>query len=245
MKHVPQFPPLLKGHRVPSSKMPVVQARAMLEKGKLGAGDILWSDDQETLNLALVLEPEVTRERCGEMLYLVMVAFADAAGAISEPEIAINYRWPSTILVNEASVGVSDLITSDGEQDGVPNWMILSLKIAIRPDKTDIDPGKNTSITTMWDEGCGDISHTQLLESVSRHIVNWIHTWGEDGFKPIHDQWMGRISEKEKTEPILGIAEYIGLDERGDALIKTGDAITGLSTHAALQTIREHANRSS
>ncbi len=244
MKHAPQFPPLLKGHRVPGGKEPVAQARAMLAKGRLGAGDILWSDEQDTLNLALVLEPEVTRERCSEILYLAMVAFADAAGAISEPEIAIGYRWPSVILVNEASVGYADLIASEDEQDGIPNWIILNLNVAIMPDKTDDDPGKNAD-TTMWDEGCGNISRTQLLESVSRHIVNWIHTWNEDGFKPIHNQWIGRISEREKTEPVLAIAEYIGLDERGDALIKAGDKVTGLSTQIALQTIRKHARKSS
>ena len=55
----------------------------MLANGRLSAGDVLWSESSESLRMSLVLEPEVERRRCGEMLFLMMVAFGDAAGAIS------------------------------------------------------------------------------------------------------------------------------------------------------------------
>ena len=242
MKLAPHFPPLLKGHRVPSGKNPVAQAIGMLKTRKVGAGDILWSEDQDDLRFTLILEPEVERPRCGEMLFMSMVAFGDALGAISNPEIAINYRWPSTILLNEASIGTVDLILSDEERDGCPLWMLLNLEIAIRTGQHELEPGLNSNKTTIWDEGCGDISRTEILESVSRHIVNWIHTWSEDGFKQIHEQWMGRISEKDKIEANLTEGEFVGLDEQGNALIKLNDNISAFQTLGALATLRDRSS---
>ena len=214
----------------------------MLKTRKVGAGDILWSEDQDDLRFTLILEPEVERPRCGEMLFMSMVAFGDALGAISNPEIAINYRWPSTILLNEASIGTVDLILSDEERDGCPLWMLLNLEIAIRTGQHELEPGLNSNKTTIWDEGCGDISRTEILESVSRHIVNWIHTWSEDGFKQIHEQWMGRISEKDKIEANLTEGEFVGLDEQGNALIKLNDNISAFQTLGALATLRDRSS---
>ncbi len=210
----------------------------MIAKGKLGAGDLLWSEDRNTMRFTVVLEPEVKRQRCGEMVHLLMVAFGDAAGSISAPEIAINYRWPSEILVNEASVGSVDVILSDEHSDEIPNWMILGISIAIAPNTAIQDPGIDADRTTMWDEGCGDISRTELLESVSRHLVNWIHTWSEDGFRPVHEQWMGRISEKNKLSPVLASGVFQGLDAHGNALVKTDSGTKILETLDALETIR-------
>ena len=221
MKQAPTFPPLLKGHRVPEGKVPAARARAMVSKGQLGAGDIVWSEDTRTLRFALVLEPETQIVRCPEMLPLAMVAFGDAVGAICPPEVAITYRWPSDILMNGARIGKAGLELSDMLVEGVPEWMIVWLDADIKPADLHTDAGNMAEMTTMWDEGCGDISRTELLESTSRHLVNWIHTWSEDGFKPVHDQWMGRIDGKRKfAAGIPDQEEFLGLDEHGNALVK-------------------------
>ncbi|MEM9278789.1 MAG: biotin/lipoate--protein ligase family protein [Pseudomonadota bacterium] len=245
MKKAPTLPPLLKGHRVEAGKSPVARARGMVAKGNLAAGDILWSEDRNALRFALVLEPEVERNRCSEMLYLLMVAFGDAAGAISAPEIAITYRWPSQVLINDAVVGDVDLILPDETPDGVPAWMIAGMNIAIKPDRVEHDPGIHADQTTMWDEGCGDISRTELLESVARHIVNWIHTWSEDGFKPVHEQWNGRLNEKQQLVSGVVDGDFVGLDETGNVLIKTGGEITSVSTLDTLITVQNNAARNS
>jgi len=239
-KQAPTFPPLLKGHRVPHGKSPIKQARAMLKKGDAGAGDLFWSESELELNFALVLEPEVSRSRCGEIIFTSMVAFGDAAGAICPPEIAVTYRWPSTILINGAKVGHVDLVVSDEIRNEVPDWMILSVKTAIRPDGIDVNPGNFRDHTTLWDEGCGGITRTQLLESVSRHIVNWIHAWNEDGFKSVHDKWTGRLCDKVPLDEVLNQDNlWVGLDETGDALVKNNEATISLETLAALGKLRD------
>lgn len=237
----PSFPPLLTGHRLEAGKNPFACSVSKARKGKLGAGDLVWSDNSRALRFALVLEPEVGRARCCEILYVVMAAFGDAAGALIPPEVSITYRWPSAILMNNGQIGFADLVLSGGDVDGVPDWIVVGLDIRITPNPGTVDPGLDINNTTMWDEGCGDITRTALLESVARHSVNLIHNWSEDGFGPIHNQWWGRVSKEIKIadgiEPVPG-QMLLGLDETGNALISGGDATVALHTIDALAELR-------
>tara|TARA_R110002126_G_scaffold291729_1_gene456070 strand:- start:54733 stop:55491 length:759 start_codon:yes stop_codon:yes gene_type:complete len=242
---LPTFPPLLTGHAVSPDTDARAWATAQAEQGALGAGDIVWSRDIANLSFALVLEPDVPRSRCGEILFAGLVAFGDAAGALGPAENSITYQWPSAILMNDARIGFADLVISDEEQDGIPQWMVLGFDVRIAPVTTGIEPGHEIHSSTMWDEGCGEISHTQLLESVARHIVNWIHTWSEEGFKPVHQQWQGRLFAKVPLEPdARGPADHsddrvlIGLDETGNALVKHGGSTISISVGDALERLR-------
>lgn len=244
MKSAPTFPPLLSGHRAAVTKKPSCVARSMAEKGKASAGDLYWSESQNRLEFSLVLEPEVDRLRCSEMVALFMVAFGDAAGAICPPEVAITYRWPGDILINDARAGGVDVLLADGS--GIPNWMVVSLGVQIRPENLLNDPGFEADVTTLWDEGCGNISRTQLLESVARHLVNWLHTWEEEGFKPVHDQWTGRLCSNQKLSPAIADAgDYLGLDENGNCVVALGEERIILDTIDALGKVRVLADASS
>lgn len=237
----PTFPPLLCGKGLAADKNPMNWARSRVGKGKLHAGDLVWSEEANRLRIAVVLEPDVQRERCSEMLFALMVAFGDAVGALCPPEISITYQWPSIILMNDAKIGHADLIVSEQQTDGLPDWLIVGLDIVIQPDKSNPDPGYELNNTTMWDEGCGDLSHTQLLESVARHLVSWIHTWSEDGFKSIHEQWWARLYQKvgiAEGAVELEAAKLTGMDETGNAVIIVEGGASGFSTFEALNNLR-------
>lgn len=245
-KPLPRFPPLLTGHALSPDSDARAWAIAQAGQGALGAGDLVWSRDIANLRFALVLEPDVPRSRCGEMLFAGLVAFGDAAGALGPAENSITYQWPSAILMNDARIGFADLVISDEEQDGIPRWMVLGFYVRIAPVTSDIEPGHEMHSSTMWDEGCGDISHKQLLESVARHIVNWIHTWSEEGFKPVHQQWQGRLFAKVPLEPgVFGPTDHsddrvlIGLDETGNVLVKDGGSTINISVGDALERLRD------
>lgn len=238
MKQYPTFPPLLKGHRITADKSPVKRAKSMVAKGELGAGDLVWVDDKNNLKFCIVLEPEVSRARCSQMLFLMMVAFGDAIGALAPPEMAVTYKWPNDIQLNDATIGFCDLELSEAETDGVPEWMIISLAVTIKPENIMYDPGDEAWRTSLWEEGCGDITRTELLESTSRHFLNWVHGWSEDGFKSIHDQWAGRICEKAKMVEGLSEQEFIGIDEIGNALIKKDNNTSVLDVVKTLKTLR-------
>ena len=117
--------------------------------------------------------------------------------------------------------------------------MVMSLDIQMMPDFADMNPGENYHATTMWDEGCGEITRTQLLESTARHTVNGIHSWSEDGFKSVHEQWFGRICETRQLAPGLEESELVGLDESGNALLSGEAGTTGLTVFEALEQLRK------
>ena len=241
MKHLPKFPPLLNGHRIAAGKSPLKRARAMVSKGELGAGDLLWSEETKNLSFCVILEPEVPRAQCQEMLFLMMVAFGDALGALAPPEMAVTYSWPNQIQLNDAFIGHCGLEVSKDEEDGVPQWMIVSLEIAIKPENIMHDPGEEAWRTTLWEEGCGDISRTELLESTARHFLNWMHGWDEEGFKPVHDQWTGRLNDKAQFVFGLTEEEFMGMDEYGNALIKSLEGMKIWGVENALHSLRKES----
>ncbi|MEP3277955.1 MAG: biotin/lipoate--protein ligase family protein [Stappiaceae bacterium] len=244
----PTFPPLLTGHKLASDKNLPNWAKARAADRRLGAGDLVWSEDADNLHFALVLEPDVSRERCPEILFVAMVAIGDAIGALSPPELSIMYQWPSIILANEAELGRLDLSISHTETDAIPDWMVLRVDLRIKPDRRHEDPGKNAAQTNLWEEGAGDLSRTALLESTSRHLVNLIHSWSDGGFKPIHEQWWGRRSQK-KPMPVELMADdsrmLLGMDEYGNALLKQAQGNGVLSTLDALKTLRSNKDADS
>jgi len=246
----PTFPPLLTGHAVAAELDPATAAASRLAEGVLGAGDLIWSLDDDTLRFALVLEPDVPRSRCPEMVFVAMVAVGDAIGAVSPPEVSVTYQWPSIIRVNGAEAGFVDLLISEHDTEGVPDWMILSVWLNIRPPVGGPEPGSNLDRTTLWDEGCGVIGRNALLESVSRHLVNVIHSWSEDGFRTIHEQWWPRLSAERpfpsSVAPEAGeTVPLLGLDESGNALMKTNSTTNALMTVNALERLRTQRRVSS
>ncbi len=236
----PIFPPLLKGRGLEASQHPLDWAKARTEKGELSAGDLIWSQDTENLRLALVLEPEVQREQCAEMLFVAMVALGDAVGAQIPAVIGIHYQWPGTILMNNGRVGYADLCVSDNETDGVPESMVLYIELNVIPDTTNANPGDEVEITTMWEEGCSDITRNDLLESIARHILAMIYTWSEDGFAQIHSQWTDRLyEEKQLAQGVDDSEKFIGLDENGNALVSKDKATASISVFDGLDIQRK------
>lgn len=236
----PSFPPLLNGHRISQNVIARDAAMTAVGNGEAGAGDLFWSPREDKLSFALVLEPEVPFDRCFEILHVAMVAFADAAGALIPPEVAITFTWPSTILVNEGEVGRANLVlSSSSNDDGIPDWMILSLDIELKPGTIDDNPGLSYHKTTFWEEGCGHITRTEFLNSVSRHFLTWLHNWDEEGFRPVHDQWMQKLNDKyDITLTYDGLemtGDILGLDETGNAIFKSEEVTQTLQISVALQ----------
>lgn len=240
----PLFPPLLNGRPVAPGVAASVCALDALRDGKAGAGDLFWSRSEDRLNMAIVLEPDVNLRRAAQMHHVMMVAFGDAFGAISPPEISVHNRWPGDILVNGAKAGeVATFISDAVEETAEPDWMVVSLDVAITLDLSVPNPGERLDTTTLHEEGAGDVDRTQLLESVSRHFLTWVDTWQHEGFRPVHDNWTGRLPDDGKPVTVRDGArrltgEMTGMDEDGNLLFKQTDGTAiGLDLLNALQRV--------
>jgi biotin-(acetyl-CoA carboxylase) ligase len=231
----PQFPPLYSAHAIAAPDMPGAAAIAAIAAGNGQAGDIFWARTTADGTCAIILEPHKPLEIAMQAVPIAMVALGDALGAIAPPNIAVTYRWPSAILVNGADAGHVDAILPEFPHVGrtVP-WLVLVMTIAIRRESDDCEPGENAGQTVLWEEGCGDIDRTGLLEAFARHFLAWMDRWEEEGFGPVHRLWLFRAADLDDTfsfqgpsGPITG--KMLGLDDNGGLLLRTDEGVSGYS----------------
>ncbi len=225
----PTFPPLLQGIDVKGRPEPFERACADAASGAAGAGAVYWGRSTSDVKLAVVLEPEVDAARSLQMLIALMVAFGDAFGSIGPPEVGVFYRWPNNLVVNDALIGEmrAALPSAAGPTD-VPDWLVVGIDVRLSRAERVVEPGHDLQNTTLEEEGCGDLTRTQLVESVCRHFLVWIHTWNEDGFKPVHDAWLPRAESRNETVTLQrgGVehtGQFVGIDEQGNMLLRPPD----------------------
>ena len=222
----PTFPPLLNGIPVDRHGDPFAEARAKAVGGEAAAGDSFWSRDAGRCRVAIVLEPEVEAGRALQMLFAAMVALGDALGAIAAPEIGIYYRWPGGIMINGARVGgVSVALPEDTGGADVPDWMVVAVTLQIHGNAEDLNPGLDPDNTSLYEEGGMDVTRTDLIESFCRHFLTWVNEWENEGFKGIHENWVGRFRALDEEVDLEHAGErhkgtFVGLDDLGNLLYR-------------------------
>lgn len=235
------LPPLLRARRPPEGAEPLGTAAHQAAEGRSEAGDLWWSADPAGIALALVLEPTVERERCYEMLPLMMVAFAEALGALAPPEVAVQHRWPATILVNGAAAARGKIALSEKDgPDGLPPWLAVGLEAALRSADNGPEPGHDVDRTTLADEGCGDLTGPQLIEVTARHVLSWLDAWEQEGFAPVHRQWCYAWADQGSEVRVDAPGgerrgRALGIDEHGGLLLKTDAGTVALALSEALE----------
>jgi biotin-(acetyl-CoA carboxylase) ligase len=182
--------------------------------------------------------------RAVQVRHVLAVAFGDAFGAISPPEIGVHYRWPGDILVNGARAGAITLdVPAGSTADQVPPWMVLGLDVAITLDLSVENPGELPDRTTLHEEGAGEVSRTMLLESVSRHFLTWIDGWMNEGFKSVHENWLGRAMGSDQDVTVCHAGTTVsgrvtGMDEEGNLLFTPAD--NTVQAFALVDTVERH-----
>lgn len=208
----PTFPPLMTGLATIDDPMKVA---AKLAITGCDAGTVVYHTGAETLNAAIIFAPEVSLTDAMIMLPICSIGFQNALGAIAPPEIAVFLEWGGALRVNDAACGGLRVRASTPDPATIPDWLIVSLQVPIRTDAA--HPGNTPHITTLYEEGCGDISATQLIEGWSRHTLVWINRWSDDGARPVHAEYSALLHLNEGE---------IGMDEHFGLLRKAGDQTT-------------------
>lgn len=223
----PLLPPLLTGREVAADADPLAAAVRVASDGG-DPGVFVFAGAGDRLRFAVTLAPEVPLERALQMVHALMIAVGDSIGALAPPEVAVEYRWPGTILINGAAAGRVRLTASGGDPAAVPDWLVVALDLRLAADDAG-EPGERPGETSLYEEGSGPIAPSRLLESMSRHFLVWLRRWEEDGFRPLHDAWSAR------AEPGMtaGGAVFVGLDADGRALLKdaAGTRADSLAAH--------------
>jgi len=218
----PQLPPLLQAEAVGQGSDVHTKAVARAAAGAVGL--VCYSSRTDMLDMAVTLAPEVPAAQAAQMHHALMIAIGDAIGAAAPPEVSVGYQFPGTLLLNRGVAGyVRVSMAPASGDDSLPAWMVAGLRLRIAADDRPRSLEYRMANSSLEEEGAGFISRTRLLESCCRHFLVWLHRWEGEGFRPLHDLWVKRVDKEAVLMTRDGQnAEWIGLDEEGCGLVKTG-----------------------
>lgn len=131
------------------------------------------------LYAALVLRPELPRERWPELIAVLSVSLGAAIAEHSQPLTPLGYRWPDLLCLGPDPVGSLTL-------DQGPDWVVLGFAVNVTaPD----EPGRYPCLAL--DAG-SDVGAGALLGRSMRFFLDWVNRWAEDGFAPVRRAWLAR-----------------------------------------------------
>lgn len=184
-----------------------------------GAGTLAWVRSRTRIAAAAVLEPEEALAVARPALLAAMAAFADAIGALGPPEIPLLFDWPSTVRVNGAVVGRAQLAAPPHCAEAeVPDWVVVGVEAAFA-DPSAVEPGRDPSRTTLFDEGWGETTPAEITAAWARHLMATLADWQARGFPALAGRYLPRL------DPALGAGARRGLDPAsGDLVIERGGA---------------------
>ena len=225
----PQLPPLLKPEKV--SKDVDVFQKAISSSTQADTGTVFYSEKSDLVDIAILLNPEVSQKKCNQMIFVLTVAVGDAIGALAPPEVIVTNSFPGYIFLNKGEAGVVNFAIDNQKSDkDIPEWLILGLQLKIKETNQMNEDHPDPDLTSLETEGAGFISRTRLIESVSRHFLAWLNQWEDDGFAPVIKMWNQRIENDKVIEMSNGsIAKLLTIDENGVAVVEKNNEKVFLS----------------
>ena len=214
----PMFPPLMQG--INAAGADPFEAACWEAAQGCDAGTILYDVTPERLSAAIVLAPEVALADAAAMLPLTGVALQNALGALGPSELAVHLCWDGPIRVNGAVCGGLRAATDTADTGAEPGWLVTGFELVFA--RPNVAGGDTPDETDLMSEGCGDLTPTDLLESWSRHLLNWISRWEDEGMGPLHTEWSGLAHGMGQDGTFLGkTGHFLGLDEKLGLLLRT------------------------
>lgn len=222
----PEFPPLLKGMPL-GAAVDAFAAAIKAAEDEVAMGDgvtpglIHYAQADDVLRAAVTFAPEVPLAQAIGVLWAVQLGFADALGALAPPEVAVQFDWPGGLRLNGARCGGFRVSSSTKDPAEEPDWLVVGLEVALLSQGAGGDTPDQTALS---EEGCAEITPPELLESWSRHMLVWIHSYLHEGLAPLHDSYRGKVVGigQDITTPQAG--HFVGLDECGGMILTQGES---------------------
>jgi biotin-(acetyl-CoA carboxylase) ligase len=193
-----------------------------------GAGALVWVRRFDSIEAAVVLEPEQALAEARGALFAGMNAAADALGQYCPPEKPLEFSWPDTLMLDGGIIGGCRLAWPAAALEvEPPDWLVLGLHIRSTVQMSVLHTfDKGTSLES---EGFEVMDGERILESFSRHLMAAFDGWRSKGFKSVAERYLARVPA------VKGVRQ--GLDANGDLLQRRLDnskTVTRLPLTAAL-----------
>ena len=184
-----RFPPIFRPVIRPSGE--AFQRAVELAAEGAEPATLVWVERRDLFDCAVVLAPERPLEEALPVLRVGLLALGDALGSLGPPETPITIAPPDRLLVNGGVVGGVRLTADRADP---PAWMVLGTSIDVEGDPYDTEPGLNLGRTALFEEGFGEVTTPELVQSYAHHLLHWMNRWEEDGQAAIEPDWRKRTA---------------------------------------------------
>jgi biotin-(acetyl-CoA carboxylase) ligase len=204
-------------------------AHAQSIAGQDGAGTLVWVRRFDTIEFALVLEPEQVLSDSRRVHYAVMNAIGDAISTHCPPERPLVFAWPDTIMLDGGILGGVRLAWPEGTSETeTPEWLVAGVTVrsvvSVKRDLADVLAQPPVGLSQQLDhvqrrgtsleaEGFEMMDGGQIISSFCRHFMVYLDQWQEKGFVPVGQTYLARMVEARGVKR--------GLDGNGDLLERT------------------------
>ena len=166
-----------------------------------GAGTLVWVRRFDSVEFALVIEPEEPLAHARRAIYAAMAAMGDALVTFSPPEKPLTFGWPCTILFDGGVIGGARMAwPAETAEDDVPDWLVIGFQIrTVLPLNTQGQHPLDTASlhgVSLESEGFEMLDQPELIASFARHFMVYVDQWQEKGFVPVGQQYLARLPEE-------------------------------------------------
>lgn len=223
------LPPLFQEQAITGPADPFAKACALAATG-CDSGLLVHNVTPDILHAAIIFAPEVPLEQAMAVMCVCGLGFQNALGALAPPEVAVHLTWPGDIIINGANAGRMRVAASTTNPTQEPNWLVVGLEVQLLPRSVQ-DPGLAPDQTSLFEEGCGDVSNIRLLESWVRHTMVWLNDLDMDEKTSLHEEWRALVREigedisvEHNGNPLKG--KFLGIDENFGMLFRSKEKTT-------------------
>lgn len=179
---------------------------------KEGAGTLVWVRRFDLVEFAVVLEPEEPLAAARRSIYTCLCALFDALAVHAPPEKLIQFVWPDVILVDGGLVAGARLgWPKKADEKAPPPWLVFGAMV-----RTVImggeEPGLRPQSAALEEEGFDELGSGRLVETFARHLLMWVDTFQQEGFRQIAEHYLQRLPAESAVER--------SIDGIGDLLIR-------------------------
>lgn len=204
------FPPLISPVRLREADDAL--ACAVREAASAGAGTLYHVGRFDTVEFALVLEPEEPLAGARRVVFAGMNALAETIAADCPPERTIHFGFPGILRFDDGLVGGVRLAWPEGAAEAeVPDWLVLSAMIRLGGVQ-DLDFRLDPDATSLEEGGFTGVDPAGFAARFCRHFMVEIDEWQNESFKGVAARYLARLP-KGADEGLRGI------DGNGDLLI--------------------------
>ena len=202
-----------------------------------GAGTLVWVRRYDTVEFAVVLEPDEPLVGARRALYAAMNAAADALALHGPPEKPLAFAWPDTILLDGGILGGARLAwPAAALESETPDWLVIGLVLRItlahaRPTERGAHPLDQavTRGTSLEIEGFEMMDGAALIGGFARHFMVQVDRWQDKGFRGLGEDFLARMPEEKAIRR--------GIDGNGDLLVRRLRAGAEAERHSLLAAL--------